>query len=521
MPPKSFLDVNGQPMRRAALATPQATPTVVGLRSILSDHPAGGLTPDRLARLLRASEHGDATAYLELAEDMEERDLHYRGVLSTRKLSVAQLEVTVEAASDAADDQKAAALVRDAIAAFDIEEMLFDLLDGLGKGYSVVEMIWDTTAADGWRVVGFEYRDPRWFQYDRVDGRTLRLVDGSANGEDLQPNRFIIHRPKTKSGVPIRGGLARVSAWAYLFKTFTIKDWVVFAEVYGHPLRLGKYGLGASERDKDVLLAAVRDLGSDAAAIIPESMQIEFQQASTGSVELWEKLADWLDRQVSKAVLGQTTTTDAISGGHAVGKEHRQVQGDIERADGRQLAATLNRDFVPVLVSVNLGPRDRYPKIRIGRPDEEDIGALVERVVKLVPLGLKVGMSTIRDRIGIPDPAPDEELLTPPSAPPPPQSVPTPATQSVQADAVPSFDLDAAIAEQLAAEGWNMAAIVDPIRALLSEAKSLEDVQARLTAPEMVARLLGAMDSSGIEEALSRAGIGAWLAGRAEGGDAP
>ncbi|QCN98905.1 DUF935 domain-containing protein (plasmid) [Azospirillum argentinense] len=525
MPPSAILGPDGRPMQRQTLAAPQATPTVTGVRPVLSEHPARGLTPERLAGLLRASEDGDATRYLELAEDMEERDLHYRGVLATRKLSISQLEVTVEAASDEPDDQAAADLVRAALDAADVEELLFDLQDGLGKGYSVVEMIWDTSRAP-WRVVGFEHRDPRWFQFDRTDGRTLRLVDGTPDGAPLEPNRFIIHTPKTKSGLPIRGGLARAAAWAFLFKNFAIKDWVVFAEVYGHPLRLGKYGPGASEPDKDILLDAVRNLGTDAAAIIPQSMLIELVTSNVTGIDLWEKLANYLDRQVSKAVLGQTATTDAISGGHAVGQEHRQVQKDIERADGRQTAGTLNRDFVPVLVSVNMGPRPVYPKIRIGRPDEEDIGALVERVVKLVPLGLKVGMSTMRDKIGLPDPGDEEELLTVPgtAAETPSDRPGTDPAQTETASVRPApegarFDLDAAIAEQLATEGWDMGAVIDPVRELLDGADSLEEVRARLRDPEVLAKLLGAMDTSRIEEALTRGGTAAWLAGLAEGAD--
>ena len=40
--------------------------------------------------------------YLELAEDMEEKDLHYLSVLGTRKNAVAQLDLIVSAASSAA-----------------------------------------------------------------------------------------------------------------------------------------------------------------------------------------------------------------------------------------------------------------------------------------------------------------------------------------------------------------------------------------------------------------------------------
>ena len=38
----------------------------------------------------------------------------------------------------------------------------------------------------------------------------------------------------------------------YLFKNYDLKDWVSFAEVYGLPLRLGKYAPGASEADKEI-----------------------------------------------------------------------------------------------------------------------------------------------------------------------------------------------------------------------------------------------------------------------------
>ena len=59
--------------------------------------------------------------------------------------------------------------------------------------------------------------------------------------EPLQPYKFVTHVTKVKSGIPIRGGLARAAAWSWLFKTFTLKDWMRFVEAYGHPMRLGRF----------------------------------------------------------------------------------------------------------------------------------------------------------------------------------------------------------------------------------------------------------------------------------------
>ncbi|QCN99477.1 DUF935 family protein (plasmid) [Azospirillum argentinense] len=159
-------------------------------------------------------------------------------------------EVTVEAASDEPDDQAAADLVRAALDAADVEELLFDLQDGLGKGYSVVEMIWDTSRAP-WRVVGFEHRDPRWFQFDRTTGAPCGWWTGRRWRPPWSPTASSsTHRRRRAACPSARSGAG--GGVGLPVQNFAIKDWVVFAEVYGHPLRLGKYGPGASEPDKDI-----------------------------------------------------------------------------------------------------------------------------------------------------------------------------------------------------------------------------------------------------------------------------
>ncbi len=106
-------------MRSGARLTPQrlleeqAAPTMSGVRNIYSSmHPSAGLTPERLTQILREAEFGDPFLYLELAEEMEEKDLHYLAVLNTRKEAVSQLEFEVKPASGARDDLRAAAMVR-------------------------------------------------------------------------------------------------------------------------------------------------------------------------------------------------------------------------------------------------------------------------------------------------------------------------------------------------------------------------------------------------------------------------
>lgn len=519
----SILDQFGKPIAAGdmkRLAEPAATPTagVGSARSVFSEGIADGLTPARLAAIHRQAAQGYPRDYLLLAEDIEERDLHYAAVLGTRKRSVAQLPITVEAASDDAEHVAHADFLREWLTSGALEEALFDILDGVGKGFSVMEIMWRT---DPGHIVpeALVYRPQRWFEPDRADGATLLLREG-ISGQPLAPHKFLIHRHPSKSGLLIRSGLARLASWAWMFKSFTMKDWAVFVQNYGMPLRIGRYGPEASQADRDVLFQAVASIAGDCAAIVPKGMEIEFvevKNAADGSA-LYEKRAEWLDRQISKAVLGQTTTTDAVSGGHAVSQEHRQVQEDIERADARMLSMSITRQLGHAIIAFNFGPQDKYPTIRIGRPDEVPIGVVVDAVQKLGPIGLRVEASQIRDRLGLAEPASDAETIggrsPAPVAPAPPPPV-APETQSALRRMLlslhasePDPDHLAALTDRLAQDArGSIAGLTDAVRAELDAATDMQDLARR------IARL--DLDPTALAEAIGRGLALAHLVGEA------
>ena len=389
-----------------------AAPTIGGIRSPISGYPSDGLNPVILADILRSADHGYHVRLLDLAETIEERDPHYLGVISTRKRSVAQLDVTVEAASDDAKDVRIADMIRDWLDRDDLVAELFNILDCIGKGVSFTEIDWEVSERQ-WRPRRLVRRPARDYRVDRVDLETPLMLDDSGREVPLRPYKFIYANIPAKSGLPIRSGLAHVAAWGWMFKAYTLRDWAIFTQTYGQPLRLGKWHSGANEKDKETLFRAVSNIAGDCAAIIPATMSIEFVE--TGSIgassDLYEKRANWLDQQISKAVLGNTGTTDAIAGGHAVGRVHRQVQEDIERADAAALSAILNRDLVRPWVNLEFGPQKRYPRLRVARADAEDVKALSEVVARLVPLGLRVEESQMRDRLGFDDPAAGAVIL--------------------------------------------------------------------------------------------------------------
>ena len=409
-----LLDHRGMPVRRADLREEIAAPSITGIRSPLSGYPSDGLNPARLGTILREADAGNPVRYLELAEIIEERNEHYLGVLGTRKRSVTQLPITVQNGSDDPLDKQIAEDVRDWLARDELADELFDIMDAVGKGYSHTEIIWEHSAGQTWPQ-RLEWRDPRWFRFDRRDLKTPVMLDDTGAEKPYPAFKFIYARMQAKSGLPIRSGLARVATWNWLFKAYTQRDWTIFTQTYGQPLRVGKYGPGASEADKEALFKAVANIAGDCAGIIPESMMIDFVEAANlgSSTKHYQDRCDWLDKQISKAVLGQTATTDAETGGLGSGKEHRQVQEDIETADAGKLAAILNRDLVIPFVQLNYGPRPKYPSIKLARPEEEDLKSFGEALGPFIDRGLLVGTDIIYEKFGISAPQAGDKVLRP------------------------------------------------------------------------------------------------------------
>jgi phage gp29-like protein len=229
-------------------------------------------------------------------------------------------------------------------------------------------------------------------------------------------------------------------------------------------------------------------------------MQMEFISApdKAAGAQLYEKRADWLNHEISKLVLGSTAGTDAINGSHAVGREHRAVEEDVEKFDAALLGFTLNRQLVPAMVAFTNGRRPAYPTLSIGRPQEIPLAELIDAVSDWGPLGMKFRAAELYDRLMLTAPEDDEDVIGGPPAPVDKPDIPSPAVKAPMgglhgqggflgplrlatlAKQTPP-DLVARMTTRLSEEAAGaLHGLTDEVRAQFEAASDMKDLKARL-----------------------------------------
>lgn len=414
-----LLDPSGRPVSSSALRSVVAGPEEQGVRTLFSQpRVLGALSLSQLGSVIRSAERGDVRDLQSFAGTVERRDLHVLSVLQTRRLAVLQAPWIVTPADGVSGGEEHASMVSEAMNLSSWTDMLYTLSDANYRGYAVSEIMWDMSESQ-WMPLRFEERDQRWMQWDKFGH--LRLRDNSPDGAELPAFKFLEHRAPTLAGRPQLGGLMYPISAYYMYKQFSLRDWMAFAEIFGMPIRVGRHKHGASIEDVNTLQRAVQSIGSDAGAVIPEHMDLELLGVSSGNSgggALYKALLEWVDKAISKGVLGQTMTSEDGSS-EAQALVHQNVRYDILRADTERISKTVQEQMVRPLIDLNFGPQESYPQIAAAVREPEDLTPIVDAAVKLVTLGLPVKMADLYRLTGFSPPDEGDKVLTAPAQPSP------------------------------------------------------------------------------------------------------
>jgi phage gp29-like protein len=350
----------------------------------------GAITPAKLGQALRAADGGDLSAQAELWEKLEQ-DPHIFSVLSKRKRACVEKPLDLSPPDESDLAKRVLDFCRAELEALDTwDEVLFDLFDATGKGYSVGQNVW-TIEGSKVHLGAIDWWSPREFCFDWHKPNVLRVLTDAepTSGEELAPGQWIVHRHKASSDDLSHSSLNRKICWEYVFKHFPKRDWVIFCEAYGMPRRRGKYPRGTGAEDLAILEKALMDLGADGAAMIPNDLELEFMELKLAGQLPFPKLIEHCNAEISKAVLGQTLTTEAGDrGARSLGEVHERVEASLVRADCRAMARTIRRHLLRPLTHFNFGPAAPVPLCEFRFEEPVDLTGQSQIDERLARMGL-------------------------------------------------------------------------------------------------------------------------------------
>jgi phage gp29-like protein len=385
------------------------------------DYPSAGLTPSRLTAILREADAGSPGRAMQLYEEMEEKDAHLYAVANKRRLALTGLDWDVVSAAEVFDGvdraraDAAAVHCRGVLRRMEcFDEVLQHLSLAVGRNIALAELVWEVaggelTLAD---IVPVDFSR---VIFDELDRPRVLTRDSPMEGVALPPDKFIVHTPHSVSGHASRGGLLRVTAMAFLAKNLALKDWMVFAEVFGMPVRIARYEPSVSAEEKRELLRMLESLGSNATGIFSRAVELQFIEAGQGKAPPpYEKLVDFLNREMSKAWLGQTLTTETpgLGGTFGATRIHEEVRKDLRADDIRKEGHTLRRDLLGPLARLRFGPDVPVPYFRRKADGARSVTELTEILDAAVNrLDVRVPRRWAHEALDIPVPIEGEAVL--------------------------------------------------------------------------------------------------------------
>lgn len=269
----------------------------------------------------------------------------------------------------------------------DIHKLINDILDSTLYGFQPLEIIWQKNKSGYILPTKIIAKPPEWFCFDDDNNLKFRTKE-NYYGELLPNKKFLLAQNNPSYNNPYgERTLSRVF-WNVTFKKGGMKFWVVFTEKYGMPHLIGKHPRGATKEETNTLADMLEEMVQDAIAVIPDDSSVEIQEASkSSSAEIYEKLIDKMNAEISKAILGQTLTTEIGStGSYAAANTHMAVRQDIIDSDKKLVESVINQ-LIAWIYEINFSNAE-IPIFEMFAPEDVDL-TLAQRDKILSETGVK------------------------------------------------------------------------------------------------------------------------------------
>lgn len=309
-------------------------------------------TPARLGAILRQTERGIISDWADLCDRMA-IDAEVKASIESRLAAISGSRWTIEAAltgdpaRDRYSDDAAAFVDRVFRNIPDFEQVVQDLLVGIGNGLGVAEIDW---RYEGGTWLPF----PSWVHTRRFRFSPEwkpRIVDTGdqlhVEGLELEAGKWIVHSPRPIAGYPTMTGAMRTVCWPYLFKRWCQQFWLQGAERFAWPFMYAEIPRDASAEVRARALAGIEALSADHAAVIEEGGAFKLLESAVKDAGTWKDFHGAMNAEIAKGILGMSdATAPGKIGAYGAVEARKGISVDPRQAlDERGIAGTIRRDL--------------------------------------------------------------------------------------------------------------------------------------------------------------------------------
>ena len=202
------------------------------------------------------------------------------------------------------------------------------------------------------------YKDGEWVDYDLVPRKHVdpikKLIlrhqtDVTGLSWDKYTDLLFVGSPSDL------GLLAKAAPWV-IYKRNTTGDWSQFSEIFGMPIQEYIYD-SDDEESRQRAMEDAANTGSLAQFFHAKDTEFKLTEAGnkTGSADVYERLCERCNNEISKLVLGNTLTTESSENGtQALGTVHKKVEDKVAQADKNYVLNVLNYDMSDIFAHMGI-----------------------------------------------------------------------------------------------------------------------------------------------------------------------
>lgn len=327
-------------------------------------------------------------------------DPHLWAVIQQRKAQINQMGWTL----NIGDEDPLRNELMEMFENLGVNKHIDQILDAVLFGFDVEEIVWEVSE-NKFRPVALNQKPVDWFIFNTDNELRLRKMIGGSyvfeKGVKLPDYKFILSQHKPSYTNPYGQKLLSKVYWSVTFKKASIDNWEQLLAKHGMPYIVGRYPTTATETDKDELEDAITQMLDNNLAMMNNDVEIDFKEGGKYNVgAIYENMVNFLNREISKACLTVTLTTELGSTGSYKAVEiHRKMLEMIGLQDKKIVERAFSK-LIKFYIEVNHGKRIKYPELVLEKK-EHIVEASVERDKILTDMGIKFSREYYRRRYNL------------------------------------------------------------------------------------------------------------------------